>query len=99
MHWTGFNLGDEPPCRDAADAAGKKVILHGGGRNVFGQHFSYALPSVPWLEYFISSAPGVPLAEAVNIPGQAVAKDGWLVPTSGPGFGHALEEAWLEPFF
>ncbi len=83
----------------AADAAGKKVIPHGGGRNVFGQHFSYALPSVPWLEYFIGSAPGVPLAEAVNIPGQAVAEDGWLVPTDGPGFGHQIEEAWLEPFF
>jgi len=83
----------------AADAAGKKVILHGGGRNVFGQHFSYALPAVPWLEYFIGSAPGVPLAEAVDIPGQAVAKDGWLVPTDGPGFGHEIPESWLEPFF
>ncbi len=83
----------------AADAAGKKVILHGGGRNVFGQHFSYALPCVPWLEYFIGSAPGVPLAEAVTIPGQAVAEDGWLLPADGPGFGHGIEEAWLEPFF
>jgi len=83
----------------AADAAGKQVILHGGGRNVFGQHFSYAMPCVPWLEYFIASAPGVPLAEAVNIPGQAVADDGWLLPTNSPGFGHEIEEEWLEPFF
>jgi L-rhamnonate dehydratase len=83
----------------AADAAGKKVILHGGGRNVFGQHFSLALPAVPWLEYFVASAPGVPLAEAVDVPGQAVAQDGWLVPNDGPGFGHQIPESWLEPFF
>ncbi len=83
----------------AADAAGKKVILHAGGRNVFGHHFSYAMTAVPWLEYFIGTAPGVPLVEGINIPGQAVAKDGWLIPTDAPGFGHGISEAWVEPFF
>ncbi|MCA9984125.1 MAG: hypothetical protein KDE59_07520 [Anaerolineales bacterium] len=82
----------------AAEAAGKKVILHGGGHTVFGQHFSYAMAAVPWLEYFISSPPGVPLAEAINIPGQAAAEDGWLVPNDGPGFGHELPADWFEPF-
>lgn len=29
----------------AADAAGLSVMLHGGGRNAFGQHFSIAMPA------------------------------------------------------
>ena len=82
----------------AAEAAGKKVILHGGGHTVFGQHFSYAMAAVPMLEYFISSPPGVPLTEAIDIPGQAAAVDGWLVPNDGPGFGHAVPADWLEPW-
>ena len=83
----------------AAQAAGKQIILHGGAHTVFGQHFSYAMPNVPWLEYFIASPPGVPLNEVVAAPGQAVAEDGWLVPNDGPGFGHQIPEEWLEPFF
>ena len=83
----------------AADASGKQVILHGGARNPFGQHFSYAVACVPWTEYFVGSAPGVPLAEAVRIPGQAVAEGGWLVPSDAPGFGLEIPEKWIEPFF
>jgi L-rhamnonate dehydratase len=83
----------------AADAAGKSVMLHGGGRNPFGQHFSYAVACVPWLEYFIGTAPGVPLEEGVRIPGQPVAKDGWLVPNDAPGFGLEIPESWIEPYF
>ena len=83
----------------SADAAGLSIILHGGARNPYGQHFSYALSSVPWLEYFINSAPGVPLAEAPRLPGQAIAENGWLVPNDAPGFGLELREEWLEPFF
>jgi len=83
----------------AAEASGKSVMLHGGGRNPYGQHFSYAMSAVPWLEYFIGSPPGVPLAEAVQIPGQAVCEDGYLVPNDAPGFGLEIPEDWLEPFF
>ncbi|MEM7534582.1 MAG: enolase C-terminal domain-like protein [Chloroflexota bacterium] len=83
----------------AADAAGINVMLHGGGRNPFGQHLSIAMPSIPWLECFIGSAPGVPLEEVPNIPGQAVPKEGWLIPNDAPGFGLGIEEEWLEPFF
>lgn len=82
----------------AAQAAGKQVILHLGANTVFGQHFSYAMAGVPWLEYFVDTPPGVPLAEAVSVPGQVVARDGWLVPSDGPGFGHEIPEDWLEPF-
>ena len=83
----------------AAEASGKSVILHGGGRNPYGQHFSYAMSAVPWLEYFIGSPPGVPLAEATQIPGQAVCENGFLVPNDAPGFGLEIPEDWLEPFF
>ena len=54
---------------------------------------------MPWTEYFVGSAPGVPLAEAVRIPGQAVAEGGWLVPSDAPGFGLEIPEKWIEPFF
>jgi L-rhamnonate dehydratase len=74
-------------------------MLHGGGRNAFGQHFSLAMPAVPWLEYFVGSAPGVPLEEVPHLPGEPVAKDGWLTPNDAPGFGLDVPEAWIEPFF
>jgi L-rhamnonate dehydratase len=82
-----------------AEAAGLQVILHAGGNTVYGQHFTYARPDMPWLETFVGSAPGVPLAEAPRLPGQAIPESGWLVPSSAPGFGLEIEEAWLEPFF
>ena len=84
---------------DAADAAGISVMLHAGGNTPFGQHFSYATPAVPWLECFVGTPPGVPLAEGWGLPGQACPQDGWLVPSDAPGFGLELEAAWLTPFF
>jgi L-rhamnonate dehydratase len=82
---------------DAADAGGINVILHGGGLTPFGQHFTFATASAPWCEYFVGSPPGVPLSEAARFPGQAVAKDGWLVPNDAPGFGMEIAEDWIEP--
>ncbi|MBE2238471.1 MAG: L-rhamnonate dehydratase [Caldilineaceae bacterium] len=79
-----------------AEAAGTSVILHGGARNPYGQHFSYAFAGIPWLEYFIGSRPGVPLEQAPRLPGQPVAKDGCLTPSDAPGFGLEIDEAWLE---
>ncbi len=84
---------------DAADAAGMTVLLHGGGNTAFGQHFTYATPSSPWLECFIGPPPGVPLEEGWGLPGQALPRDGWLVPSDAPGFGLELREEWLAPFF
>jgi L-rhamnonate dehydratase len=83
----------------AADGAGISVMLHGGGNTAFGQHFSYATPAVPWLECFVGTPPGVPLDEGWNLPGQALPRDGWLVPSDAPGFGLEIPEAWLTPFF
>jgi L-rhamnonate dehydratase len=82
-----------------ADAAGISVIMHGGGNSVFGQHFSIATPAVPWLECFVGTPPGVPLAEGWRLPGQATPQDGWLTPNDAPGFGLDIPSAWLTPFF
>ena len=83
----------------AADAAGVTVLLHGGGNTPFGQHFTYATPSSPWLECFVGPPPGVPLEEGWGLPGQAIPRDGWLVPSDAPGFGLEIAEEWLAPFF
>ncbi len=83
----------------AADAAGVSTILHGGGNSAFGQHFSYATPSVPWCEHFVGTAPGVPLEEGSRPPGPVVPQDGYLAPSDAPGFGLEISEEWLVPFF
>jgi L-rhamnonate dehydratase len=82
----------------AADAAGLQVIIHGGGNNPYGQHFTYASPATPWLECFVSTPPGVPMEEGWGLPGQALPKDGWLVPNDAPGFGLDVRPEWITPY-
>ncbi len=83
----------------AAEAAGKQVILHAGARTPYGQHFSFAMPAVPWIEYFIGSDPGIPLREATWLPSMSYAVDGWLEIADAPGFGLGIDEDWIEPFW
>ena len=82
-----------------AEAAGLTVILHGGGNTPYGQHFTFAMPQMSWLETFVGTAPGVPIEEGGRLPGEAVPEGGWLVPSSAPGFGLEIQEDWLKPFF
>lgn len=80
-----------------AEAAGISVITHGGMNYPYGQHLAFAMPAIPWGECSGGvSAPGVPMAEAVQIPGTAVPKNGYLVPSDAPGFGIELTRAQLE---
>jgi len=58
----------------------------------------YAAPSVPWCEYVVGTAPGVPLGEGWALPGMALPRDGWLVPSDAPGFGLDIPREWLTPF-
>jgi L-alanine-DL-glutamate epimerase-like enolase superfamily enzyme len=74
------------------------VMLHAGGRNPYGQHFSHALSCVPWLEYFVRGAPGVPLEETIDVPEQKIPKDGWMELDDRPGFGLGIQESWLSPY-
>ena len=50
------------------------------------------------LEFFISTPPGVPLEESWGLPGQAIPKDGWLVPKGASGFGLEVMEKELAPY-
>lgn len=79
------------------EAAGIATILH----NVFdapGQHFTYAMPESPLAEFWLDSDPGVPLAEAVRIPGTPTPVNGKLVPSDAPGFGFEIREQDLTPW-
>jgi len=73
-----------------AEAAGIPVIPHAAMNSPFGQHVCLAMPNIPMGEYFLGTAPGVPLREVTPFPGMAVPKDGVLVPHDGPGFGLGL---------
>lgn len=74
-----------------ADAAGIAVIPHAGMNTPYGQHFGFAHPAAPMGELFIGTAPGVPLEEVRLFPGQAVPRDGRLVPSDAPGFGLGVD--------
>ena len=79
------------------EAAGIATILH----NVFdgpGQHFSYAMTESPLAEFWLDSDPGVPLAEAIQIPGTPTPVNGKLVPSDAPGFGFEIREQDLTPW-
>ena len=60
-----------------AEGAGLEVIPHGGMNSPYGQHLAFAMPAITWGERSGGvSAPGVPLAEMVTLPGTAVIEDG-----------------------
>ncbi|PXA97528.1 hypothetical protein DMC47_13300 [Nostoc sp. 3335mG] len=79
-----------------AEAAGIEVILHAGMNTPYGQHLTLASANMRWGEYFLGSAPGVPLREAQVFPGMSVPENGRLVPSAEPGFGLGLTMAGLE---
>ena len=82
-----------------AEAHGLRTILHGGGGTPYGQHFTYAMPSMPWAECYIGTDPGVPLAESGRLPGLALPdSQGRLKPSDSPGFGIQIQEEWLSPW-
>jgi L-rhamnonate dehydratase len=73
-----------------AQSANIPVVLHAGMNTAYGQHFSLAIPNVPMGEYFIGSAPGIPLREVRLTPGTATPHNGRLRPSREPGFGLGL---------
>ena len=94
--WVGGITGAVRICH-IAEAFGLSVITHGGMNFPYGQHLTYAMPSIPWGERSEGVAPpGVPLEERVFLPGTPVIKDGYLVPSDAPGFGLEVTLDWLE---
>ena len=80
-----------------AEAAGMTVMPHGSMNNPYGQHLVYAMPAAVWGERSEGvSPPGVPLEDVPLVPGTAIIKDGYLVPSDAPGFGLEVTRAWLE---
>ena len=55
------------------------------------------MPGIPWGEYYMGSAPGVPLHEVSQpIPGIPVPENGYLIPNDAPGFGLDMTLADVE---
>jgi L-rhamnonate dehydratase len=73
-----------------AEGAGLSVIPHAGMNTPYGQHFGMAVSNCPTGEYFLGSAPGVPLQEVRLTPGMQTPRDGFVTPSSEPGFGLGL---------
>jgi len=89
IHWAGGFTACQRIAA-IADAAGLQVILHAGMNTPYGQHFTYSSPNDSWGEYFVGGGPGVPLERTTGFPGMAVPKDGHVVVSDAPGFGHGL---------
>ena len=81
-----------------ADAAGLAVIPHGGATTPYGQHAVFALPAIPLGEWYIATAPGVPLENGSLLPGTAVPRNGRLRPSDAPGFGVEINAAKMPAF-
>ncbi len=97
IHWVGGLSECIRICHMAA-GAGLMVCLHGGAMNAYGRALTWAMPNTPWGEYFIGSAPGIPLEEVS--PGELLPRDSEIhfEPTA-PGFGLEVREEWLQPFW
>lgn len=90
IQWVGGVTATVKICH-IAEAAGIAVIPHGGMNDAYGQHTCFAMPNIPWGEFFLGSPPGVPLSEAYRrTPGMSLPDNGYLVPSDAPGFGIEL---------
>lgn len=79
------------------EAAGIITIPHGGANTPAAVHFAFAMPESPMAEYFLASAPGVPLKDT-TLPGLPVAVDGKLRIGDAPGYGLELRERDFVPW-
>lgn len=97
LRWCG-GLTEGLKIHAIAEAAGLPTIPHAGGSTPAGLHFSYALPEVPMAEYWLPTAPGVPLEAVPPVPGFPAPQGGRITPTDAPGFGLEIAEGDLRPW-
>ncbi len=97
IRWCG-GLSEAVKIHTIAEAAGIVTIPHLGAGLPFGQHFAFAMPESPLAEFWLGSDPGIPLEEVTGIPGMALPKDGYIIPSNAPGFGMEIPEGWIEPW-
>ena len=83
-----------------ADAANLPMCLHTGANDLYGQHWTAAMPNAPLIEYIVKSKPGIPFESCYlgapteegrrcyrATPGQPVSRAGKIGLPPGPGFG------------
>jgi L-rhamnonate dehydratase len=108
IHWVG-GFTEAMKLAHVADAAGIQMCLHTGANDLYGQHWTAAMPNTPLIEFIQSSYPGVPLEECYlgspsesgrlcyrTTPGTPVPVNGRLGLPPGPGFGLQVPEEWLK---
>jgi L-rhamnonate dehydratase len=107
LHWIG-GFTEAMKLAHVADAAGIPMCLHTGANNLYGQHWTFAMPNVSLIELIQFSQPGVPLEECFigspsasgrqcyrTTPCTPMPKDGKLGLPPGPGFGLQIPEDWF----
>ena len=96
LSWCG-GLSEAIKIYTIAQAFGIKTIPHGGANTPWGQHFAYAMPESSMAEYWLGTAPGIPLDEVCPIPGMVMPVNGKITPTDSPGFGMEILESQIIP--
>ena len=110
IHWIG-GFTEAMKLAHVADAAGIPMCLHTGANDLYGQHWTFAMPNAQLIEMIQFSAPGVPIEECYlgspsesgrlcyrSTPGTPMPVNGRLGLPPGPGFGLKVPEEWLKPF-
>ena len=97
LKWCG-GLSEAVKIYTIGESTGVITVPHGGANTPYGQHFAMALPESPIAEFWLGSDPGIPLEELARVPGMAIPKDGYLVPSDAPGFGMEIDPEWITPW-
>lgn len=97
ISWSG-GLSETMKIYTVAATAGIQTIPHGGANTPWGQHFAMAAPESPYQEFWLGTAPGIPLDECVPIPGMSMPVNGVITPSDAPGFGMEISPDWVRPW-
>jgi len=82
-----------------AEATGLRVNPHFGANTPMGLHACLALPAIEGAEYWLGTAPGIPIRFNNKIPGHLNPENGTSTPPDRPGLGFEIEDDQLTPYF